>query len=69
MVEMLVKPTARGFEQGRVTSSISGDPTRTGREYNVHEEAFTAATGMRKMVLDIPKSLTFKGYELTELRS
>ena len=69
MVEMLVKPTARGFEQGRVTSSISGDPTRTGREYNVHEEAFTAATGMRKMVLDIPKSLTFKGYEFTELRS
>ena len=69
MVEMLVKPTARGFEQGRVTSSISGDPTRTGREYNVHEEAFTAATGMRKMVLDVPKSLTFKGYEFTELRS
>ena len=66
---MFIKPTARGFEQGRVTSAATGDPTRTAREYNIHEEAFTAATGMRKLELDIPKSLSFKGYEFTSLRS
>ncbi len=69
IVEMLVKPTARGFEQGRVAASITGDPTRTGREYNIHEEAFTATSGIRKLELDAPKSLSFKGYEFTELRS
>lgn len=68
-IEMFVKPTARKFEPGRVTSAISGTPTRTGREYNVHEEAFSAATGVRKLELDVPKSLTYKGYEFTELRS
>ena len=69
IVEMLVKPTAAGFEQGRVSAAITGDPTRTGREFNVHEEAFTAASGVRKLELDASKSLSFKGYEFTELRS
>lgn len=68
-IEMIVKPTARGFESGRLASSISGDPTRTGREYNVHEEVFSATTGVRKLELDAPKSLSFRGYEFTELRS
>jgi hypothetical protein len=68
-LELFVKPTARGLEAGRVSSAATGDPTRTGREYNIHEEAFTAATGMRKLVLDIPKSLSYKGYQFTSLRS
>jgi|TARA_R100000482_G_scaffold24742_1_gene7430 uncharacterized protein YukE len=68
-LELFVKPTARGLEAGRVSSAATGDPTRTGREYNIHEEAFTAATGMRKLELNIPKSLSFKGYEFTSLRS
>jgi len=68
-LELFVKPTARGLEAGRVSSAATGDPTRTGREYNIHEEAFTAVTGMRKLELNIPKSLSFKGFEFTSLRS
>jgi len=69
VVEMMVRPTAQKIEPGRVTSAITGDPTRTGREYNIHEEAFSAVTGVRKLELDVDKSLSYRGYEFTELRS
>ena len=68
MVEMIVKPTSRGFEQGRVTSAVTGDPSRTGREYNIHEEAFSSVSGIRKLELNSSKSLSFKGYAFTEKR-
>lgn len=68
-LELFYKPTAKKFEPGRVTSAVTGDPTRTGRQYNVHEEAFSATTGIRKLELDAPKALSFKGYEFTDLRS
>ena len=69
IVEMLARPTAQKIEPGRITSAVTGSPTRTGREYNIHEEAFSAATGVRKLELDASKSLSFRGYEFTELRS
>jgi|9_EtaG_2_1085328.scaffolds.fasta_scaffold02499_1 hypothetical protein len=69
MIEMIVRPTARKFEPGRITSAITGDPTGTGREYNTHEEAFSAITGVRKLELNSSKSLSYAGYGYTELRS
>lgn len=69
IVEMLARPTAQKIEPGRITSAVTGAPTRTGREYNIHEEAFSAATGVRKLELDVSKSLSYRGYEFTELRS
>ena len=68
-LELLYKPTAQKFEPGRITSAVTGDPTRTGRQYNIHEEAFAATTGVRPLVLESAKALSFKGFEFTDLRS
>jgi len=67
--ELGVRVTARGLEPGRVTGAFNEVPTAAGQQYDVHEEFLSLATGMRKAVLDIPKSLSYKGYGFTDLRS
>ena len=68
-VEQFAKLTPRGFEQGRTSLAITGDPGATGTKYDKTEEALTAFTGIRKLELDIPKSLSFSGYGYTLTRS
>ena len=68
-VEQFAKLTPRGFEQGRTSLSITGDAGSTGTKYDKTEEALTAFTGIRKLELDIPKSLSFSGFGYTQTRS
>ena len=68
-VEQFAKLTPRGFEQGRTSLAISGDPGATGTKYDKTEEALTAFTGVRKLELDVPKALSFSGYGYTQTRS
>ena len=68
-VEQFAKLTPRGFEQGRTSLAISGDPGSTGTKYDKTEEALTAFTGVRKLELDVPKALSFSGYGYTQTRS
>ncbi len=68
-VEQFARLTPRGFEQGRTAKAITKDPTAAGIEYDVREEILTAFTGVRKLELDIPKSLSYKGYEYTSDRA
>ena len=68
-VEQFAKLTPRGFEQGRTSLAISGDAGSTGTKYDKTEEALTAITGVRKLELNIPKSLSFSGYGYSRVRS
>ena len=54
---------------GRTSLSITGDAGSTGTKYDKTEEALTAITGIRKLELDIPKSLSFSGFGYTQTRS
>jgi hypothetical protein len=67
--ELGVRVSARGLEPGRITGAFNEVPTGAGQQYDVHEEFLSLATGMRKAVLDVPKSLSYKGYGFTDLRS
>ncbi|MCW3976543.1 MAG: hypothetical protein NWE77_01270 [Candidatus Bathyarchaeota archaeon] len=67
--ELGVRVTARGLEPGRLTAAYNQVPTASGQQYDVHEEFLSLATGMRKAVLDVPESLSYKGFGFTDLRA
>ena len=66
--ELGVRVTARGLEPGRITGAFTETPTASGQLFDAHEEFLSLTTGMRKAVLDVPESLSYKGYAFTDLR-
>ena len=66
--ELGVRVTARGLEPGRLTGAFTQTPTAAGQQYDPHEEFLSLTTGMRKAVLDVPESLSYRAYGFTDLR-
>jgi hypothetical protein len=69
LVEQFVLERGGEFVPGRVTRALADIPGRQGQESTGKEELLTAFTGFRRMDVDLPNTLFYRGYEYTDLRS
>lgn len=58
-----------GLVPGRLTRAATGDPDRLGRVLPADQEALSFLTGIRPQQGNLFDSLTFEGYDFTDLRS
>jgi len=69
LVEQFALERGGEFVPGRATRAATGLPGRQGQETNLKEEVLTGVTGLRRMDLDLPNTLYYRGYEYGSTRS
>ena len=69
LIEQFALERGGEFVPGRATRAAFGIPGRQGQESSTKEELLTAVTGLRRMDLDLPNTLFYRGYEYSDLRT
>lgn len=69
LIEQFVLERGGEFVPGRATRAAFGIPGRQGQESSTKEELLTAITGFRRMDVDLPNTLFYRGYEYSDLRT
>lgn len=69
LIEQFALERGGEFVAGRATRAIGNIPGRQGQESSVKEEILTGLTGLRRLEIDLPNTLYYRGYEYGSLRS
>jgi len=68
IVDLFIETKASGVQQGRLTRAVTGDPTGRGQTTDIYSEML-ALSGIRPQMYKPAESLSFAGFEFTDLRS